>query len=54
MGVGIKSHIFGMCQKVFFRHKNENVFLSNFLGGGGGWGQSKFDICHMIYEILVI
>ena len=51
---GVKSHIFGICQKVFFRHKNENVFLSNFLGGGGGWGQSKFDICHMIYEILVI
>ena len=34
MGVGIKSHIFGICQKVFFRHKNENGFLSN-LGGRG-------------------
>ena len=21
---GVKSHIFGICQKVFFRHKNEN------------------------------
>ena len=29
---GVKSHIFGICQKVVFRHKNGNGFLSN-LGG---------------------
>ena len=29
----VRSHIFGICQIVFFRHNNENGFLSN-LGGG--------------------
>ena len=32
---GVKSHIFGICQKVFFRHKNENGFLSKLRGGEG-------------------
>ena len=44
---GVKSHIFGICQKVFFRHKNENGFLSKLRGGGGG--QSNFDICQNFF-----
>ena len=32
---GVKSHIFGICQKVFFRHKNENGFLSKLRGWEG-------------------
>ena len=27
--------VFGICQKVFFRHKNENVFFVKIKGGGG-------------------